>query len=149
MRFTTRTEYGLVSLIYMARHSEMNLDPITIRELVTAEHYSPAYTEKIFQSLRAAKIVSAQHGNRGGYVLSRLPSQINLKEIVEALEGDTFEVFCEPEIRKEITCTHFPLCNVKPVWQKTKELLDHFYGSITLEMLAKNELPEVATAVEK
>ncbi len=149
MRFTTKTEYGLVCLIYMARHSELKFDPITIKELAAAERYSPAYTEKILQSLRAAKIVSSQHGNQGGYILSRSPSEINLKEVIEALEGDTFEIFCEPDIRKEITCTHFPLCNIKPVWQKTKELLDNFYSSVTLEMLAKNELPEVSHTTAK
>jgi len=149
MRFTTKTEYGLICLIYMAKHSELKFDPITIKELVAAERFPPAYTEKILQSLRSAKIVSSQHGNQGGYSLSRAPSEINLKEVIEALEGDTFEIFCEPDIRKDITCTHFPLCNVKPVWQKTKELLDRFYSSVTLEMLAKNELPEVSYEASK
>lgn len=140
MRFTTKTEYGLVCLIYMARHSELKFDPITVKELASAENFSPTYTEKIFQSLRAANIVSAHHGNQGGYVLSRQPSEITLKEVIEALEGHTFDVFCEPDTRKEITCTHFPLCGIKPLWEKTKGLLDRFYDGITLDKLAKNEI---------
>lgn len=140
MRFTTKTEYGLVCLIYMAKNSELKLDPITIKELVNAEQYSLAYTEKIMQSLRGAGIVKAQHGNQGGYTLSRHPSQISLKEIIEALEGGTFEVFCKPEVREEIICTHFPACGIKPVWEKTKEVLDHLYGSISLEMLGRSEV---------
>lgn len=139
MRFTTKTEYGLVCLIYMARRGDMKLDPVTIKELVTAEQYSQTYTEKILQHLRSAGIVSSQHGNQGGYILARNPSEITLREIIEALEGQTFDVFCEPDVRKEITCTHFSLCGVKPIWHKTKEILDQFYGSITLEKLAKNE----------
>lgn len=140
MRFTTKTEYGLVCLIYMARHSELTLDPVTIKELVQAEQFSLAYTEKIMQALRGANIVRAQHGNQGGYVLQREPAQITLKEIVEALEGATFEVFCQPEVREEIICTHFPACTIRPVWEKTKEVLDDLYGAISLEMLAKNEI---------
>ena len=140
MRFTTKTEYGLVCLIYMARNSELKLDPITIRELVQAEQFSLAYTEKIMQSLRNANIVKAQHGNQGGYVLDRHPSRITLREIVEALEGSTFEMFCQPEVREEIICTHYPMCSIKPVWEKTKEVLDSLYGSLTLEMVARNEL---------
>lgn len=139
MRFTTKTEYGLVCLIYMARQADLKLDPVTIKELATAEQYSQTYTEKILQHLRAMGIVSAQHGNQGGYVLSRPPVEITLREIIEALEGNTFDVFCEPDVRKEITCTHFSLCGVKPIWHKTKELLDQFYGSITLDMLARNQ----------
>jgi Rrf2 family protein len=140
MRFTTKTEYGLVCLIYMARRGDMALNPVTIKELVTAEQYSQTYTEKILQHLRVAGIVSSQQGNHGGYVLSRSPVQITLKEIIEALEGQTFDIFCEPGTREEITCTHFSMCGVKPIWHKTKELLDDFYGSINLDQLAKKEL---------
>lgn len=138
MRFTTKTEYGLVCLIYMAKHLSQTLDPITIKELVKAESFSLAYTEKILQSLRSAKIVVSHQGNHGGYLLARHPSEITLKEIIEALEGATFDVFCQPEVRREITCTHFPLCGVRPLWEKTKGLLDQFYGATTLEMLEKN-----------
>lgn len=141
MRFTTKTEYGLVCLIYMAKHAEWKIDPVTIKEIVNAEQLSETYTEKILQTLRAAKIVTAQHGNQGGYVLAKQPSEITLREIINALEGQTFDVFCEPDNRKDITCTHFSACGVKPVWQKTRELLDNFFESITLEMLIKNEFP--------
>jgi Rrf2 family protein len=140
MRFTSKTEYGLVCLIYLAKHSVHNLDPITIKELVQAEQFSLAYTEKILQALRAAKIVVSHQGNHGGYALARRPSEITLKEIIDALEGATFDVFCEPKVREDITCTHFPLCGIKPLWEKTKDLLDQFYGGVTLEMLSKNAI---------
>lgn len=140
MRFTTKTEYGLVCLIYMAKHAELKFDPVTIKQIVQAEQFSLTYTEKIMQMLRNASIVTAQHGNQGGYSLARHPSQITLKEIVEAMEGATFEIFCKPEVREEIICTHFPMCGVKPVWEKTKDTLDRLYGAITLEMIARNEL---------
>ena len=139
MRFTTKTEYGLVCLIYLAKHSGQSLDPITIKELVKAENFSLAYTEKIFQTLRASKIVDSHQGHHGGYVLARPASKITLKEIIEALEGATFDVFCEPEVRSEITCTHFPMCSIKPLWEKTKGTLDQFFGGITLESLMTEE----------
>jgi len=146
MKFTTKTEYGLICLIYMAKNSELKLDPITIKELVQAEQFSQTYTEKIMQTLRNADIVRAQHGNQGGYTLAREPSRITLREIVVALEGSTFEVFCKPGVREEIICTHFPLCGVKPVWEKTKTMLDDLYQGISLEMIAKNQLQTASPA---
>lgn len=139
MRFTTKTEYGLVCLIHLARHASANV--VTIRELVAKERYSTAYIEKILQALRAAHIVTARHGIHGGYSLARPASQIKLKEIIEALEGTTFEVFCKPCIRRGIVCTHFSLCCLKPIWNRTKELLDDFYNSVTLEMIVNEEKP--------
>ena len=138
MRFTTKTEYGIVSMVYMARHADKEF--LSIREIAAHENYPVPYIEKILQALRQAKLVVSHQGNHGGYKLARKPSEITLKEVIDALEGGTFEVFCAPETRPDIVCTHFCLCGVKPVWRKTKELLDRFYSSITLEMMMKNEL---------
>ena len=145
MRFTTKTEYGLVCLIYMARQDPGHT--VTIKEIVKSEQFSATYLEKILQKLRTASIVVSHQGKQGGFALARDPSQITLKEIIEALEGgstfdinlNTFGVFCNPLIREKIVCTHFSTCGLRPVWNKTKELLDHFYGSVTLEVIAKEE----------
>jgi Rrf2 family protein len=138
MKFTTKTEYGLVCMIYMARHADRPC--LTIKEIAAHENYPVPYIEKILQALRQAKLVKAHHGNQGGYSLAKKPSEITLKDVVDALEGSTFEVFCAPETRPDIVCTHFCLCGVKPVWRKTKQILDDFYGSITLEMMTQDEL---------
>lgn len=137
MRFTTKTEYGLTCLIYMARKESLTL--VSIKEIVGSEQYSETYVEKIFQSLRLANIIASHRGKQGGYSLVRSPQEINLREIIEAVEGATFDVYCQPLIRKDIVCTHFQGCGIRPVWEITKDLLDRFYGEITLEMLAGNE----------
>ncbi len=138
MRFTTKTEYGLVALLYMTRHARER-GVFTVKEIVQNERFSMAYIQQIFHILCDANIVRAHHGRQGGYSLARPASQITLKEIVEALEGGTFEVFCEPDVRREIVCTHFQMCGVKPIWQRTKNLLDDFLSSVTLEMLTGEE----------
>jgi len=144
MRFTTKTEYGLVCLIYMARHPS---ETGTVKEIVKSERFAATYIEKILQKLRAANIVVSHQGKQGGFSLARDPSQITLKEIIEALEGgstfdvnlNTFGVFCSPVIREKIVCTHFSTCGLRPIWNKTKEILDQFYGSVTLKTIAKEE----------
>ncbi len=135
MKYTTKTEYGLMCMIYITKNQEANR--ITIREIAAKENYPVAYMEKILQTLRHAGLVTSQTGNHGGYVLARKPSEITLKQIIEAIEGTTFEVFCAPEVREDIVCNHICMCGAKPIWRKTKDLLDHFYDSITLEQLAK------------
>ena len=134
MRFTTKTEYGLVCLAYMARHLEKEV--VTVKEIAEKEHFSPAYIEKIMQGLRSANIITSHQGKEGGYSLARKPSEINLKDVIEALEGQTFEVFCEPQTREHIVCTHYCMCGVSPIWTKTKKLLDDFFGAMTLVNLA-------------
>ena len=148
MRFTTKTEYGLICLIYIARQKPGHM--VSVKEIVERERFSSTYIEKILQKLRAAHIVIAHHGKQGGYELARAASQITLKEIIEALEGGaTFDMnlvaggFCGPEVREKIVCTHFSMCGLKPVWQKTKDLLDHFYHSMTLDMISGEPVKEL------
>jgi Rrf2 family protein len=122
-------------MIHMAENE--GAEWITIREIAAKENYSPAYIEKILQALRQAGLVTSHQGTQGGYVLARKPSEITVRQIVDALEGSTFDVFCDPGVREDIVCNHICLCGAKPLWKKTKDLLDHFYDSVTLEMLVK------------
>lgn len=138
MRFTTRTEYGLVCMVYLAKHGQAHC--ITIKEMAAKENYPIAYIEKILQSLKKSNLALSHHGNQGGYSLARPAKEITLRQIIEALEGSTFDTFCQPDVRQDLVCTHFCLCGVKPVWRKTKQLLDNFYDAITLDMLTKNEI---------
>lgn len=145
MRFTTKTEYGLICLMAMIRAGGKGV-VMTVADIVKKESYSRTFMEKILQALRKARIVESHPGIHGGYLLARDPSQITFKEVVEGLEGHTFDVFCEPRVRDHIVCTHLALCGVQPIWQRTKELLDQYFGSITLEMIAKNMIPPAAPA---
>ena len=147
MKFTTKTEYGLVCLVYMVRHGSLN--PVTVTDIVRDEQYPSAYIEKILQSLRVAGIVSSRQGSQGGYTLTRTPEMITLKEIVSALEGGLFDVFCEPEVRKNITCTHHELCGLKPVWHLTQKTLSRLYEQVTLKMIAENQLEMFDVRLEK
>jgi DNA-binding IscR family transcriptional regulator len=70
--------------------------------------------------------------------LTRPSDEITLKEIIVALEGSTFEAFCDIKHRKGIVCTHFSLCKLKPVWYKTQKTLNELYRTITLKMIAED-----------
>lgn len=144
MKYTTKTEYGLMCLIYMIKNG--SAEPITIRQISGAENYSASYVEKIFQNLRSAGIVRAAHGNKGGYVLERDPSAINLKQVIEALEGETFQVFCRPDSRENIVCTHFSCCEMKSIWEGARLHLDDYFENISLQSLVRAEGVELKKA---
>ncbi len=144
MRFTTKTEYGVICLAHMAKKAWPA--SVTVKEIAEHEGFSTTFAEKILQRLRRAGIVTSQQGNRGGWMLTREPARINLKEVVEALEGSTFEAFCAPKRRKHIVCKHFSLCKLKPIWYKTQKTLDDLYQGITLEAIAEDVMsPEEKT----
>ena len=55
------------------------------------------------------------------------------------LQGSTFDIFCNNDVREDIVCNHICLCGAKPIWHRTKEILDRFYDAITLDILAKSQ----------
>ncbi|MEI7751232.1 MAG: Rrf2 family transcriptional regulator [Candidatus Omnitrophota bacterium] len=142
MRYTTKTEYGVICLAHMAKKPWPGAS--TAKEIAEHEGFSVSFTEKILQGLRKAGIATSQQGNKGGWALTRPSGEITLKEIIEALEGSTFEAFCDLKHRKSIVCTHFSLCKLKPVWYKTQKTLDELYQTITLQMIAEDVMSEIA-----
>ena len=117
--------------------------PINVKEIAGEENYSYAFIEKVFQKLRKANIVTSEQGNKGGYTLVKNPSHISMKDIIEAMENKTYEVFCDPMVSKKVTCPPNRRCGLKQVWKNTKTLLDGFYESISLDMLAHNNINKI------
>ena len=138
MRLTTKSEYGLICLKYLSEHS--NGHPVSVTEISEHEHLPKDYVEQIFLRLRRGGIISSLKGSQGGFILAKTPSEISVKEILEALEGDIFEVFCEPRMREKIVCEHYySACSIRPVWYRLRDLIDQFFQGITLEMLLREE----------
>lgn len=137
MKLTTKTEYALICLKYLCEHAKGQ--PISVSEVTDAEHLPKDYVEQIFVRLRKASIIRSVKGIYGGFILARDPALITLKQIIEALEGDTFQVFCTPQLRARIVCEHFSCCSVRPFWRKFKQLIDEFCGTVTLASLAESE----------
>ena len=137
MRLTTQSEYALICLKALCQVALGR--PLSIHEIAERESMSKDYIEQLFLKLRKADIVRSVKGVHGGYVLAKDPSLITLKEVIEALEGDIYEVFCSPEVRQKIVCMHFEHCSLRPVWLKLKQMIDDFFGHLTLDMLLKDE----------
>ena len=85
MRFSLQVQYaicGVFDIAYNSHGERVSIQTISDRQEIPAR-----YLEQIFQRLRRGDIVTSKRGPGGGYGLSRDPAQINLREIVEAVEG--------------------------------------------------------------
>ena len=87
MRLSTRGRYGLKAMVDLAMaYGDGN---VNIGALAAQQGISDAYLEQLVASLKKAGLVSSVRGAQGGYSLSREPSQINVGDILRALEGRT------------------------------------------------------------
>lgn len=80
---TEAASIGLHSMVLIARSDEV-LNVLKISEFIGSSKHHVA---KIMQRLSKAGFVSSNRGPSGGFVLKRLPSEITLLNIYEAIEG--------------------------------------------------------------
>jgi len=85
MELTRKGEYAIRGIIYLAQQPPGKMSLIS--EIAEAVDAPQTFLAKIFQNFAKQGIVNSYRGTGGGFTLGRLPSDITLREIVEAVEG--------------------------------------------------------------
>lgn len=85
MRLTSRSEYALLALVYLARHSEDTY--VAVEEIAQAQKIPPKFLEQILLVLKRGKYLISLKGQRGGYRLAKTPVEINLADVIRLLDG--------------------------------------------------------------
>jgi len=85
LKLTSRSEYALLALIYLARTGSENLVPV--QTIATAQGIPPKFLEQILLILKRAKFLRSLRGQAGGYALARPASQIHLAEVIRLFDG--------------------------------------------------------------
>jgi Rrf2 family protein len=109
-------------------------DPVFLKDIAKGENISEKYLSLIIIPLRGVGLVNSVRGAYGGYNLSKDPSEITLKEIVDVLEGDCSLVDC---VKNPASCSRVPICASHDVWAIIGEKITETLSSITLDKLAK------------
>ena len=104
----------------------------TTREVARHQGIPKVFLPKIVQRLTQAGLLRAYRGPSGGISLSRSPDQINMRQIIEAMDGPIALNSC---LIMPDECPRLSICPVHEVWQKTQEGLVTALESMTLAQL--------------
>ena len=86
MRVSTRGDYASRALLSLSLRSAED-GPTTVRDIAERTGLPQPYLEQILLALKGAGLVRSKRGVGGGYLLARPPEEINLAEIVRAVDG--------------------------------------------------------------
>lgn len=137
MRITTWAEYGLICALHLARRRDEG--PITGRDIAARERLPADYVEQILLRLRRADIVRSTRGAHGGYVLSRTPDTISVRDVISASELATFDLHCVSHPVNEERCAASHECSIRPVWVLLQQRIDEVLESVHLGDLLQSE----------
>jgi Rrf2 family iron-sulfur cluster assembly transcriptional regulator len=105
--------------------------PVSVAEVAKRTGLPQPYLEQILLSLKGAGLVRSKRGAGGGYVLARDPSQINLAQIVSAVDGPiAVGDFIEPH--EGDSCNHEGQCALLEVWAEVGTHMREHLSSYTL-----------------
>ena len=124
------TDYATRTMLYVA--GAENGDTATTQEIAEHQGISQIFLPKIVQRLVQAGLLRTYRGAAGGVTLSQSPGDINLRQIIEAMEGPISLNRC---LTGPGQCFREEICPVHEVWfEAQRDLLTALEGS-TLDRL--------------
>lgn len=136
MQITRQADYAVRAVLYLAQRGSGAR--VSTAQVAQEQHIPPTFLAKIISQLSTAGVVRATRGARGGITLARQPDEINLLEIVEAIDG--------PVSLNE--CTHDPglcvmgeNCAVREVWCDVRAELVSRLKKTTFDQLILPAVP--------
>lgn len=129
MEITRETDYAIRCVLYLSE----NLDEVTmVDEIAKAKAIPKSFLSKILQKLTKAKIVKSYRGVNGGFQIAKSPKEINLLNVMEAIEGPVAINRCA--VNKKV-CSLSCNCSVHPIWVELKKEMERQLRKINFARL--------------
>jgi len=88
MRITQEADYAMRIVLALARRGEgVRLDA---KSIATEENVPQRFALKILRKLTKAGVVKSFRGVQGGYAISRPPKDINMHDVIVAIDGPVY-----------------------------------------------------------
>lgn len=132
MKLTTKSEYSILALIYIARNEKRGF--IKIEEICSECEISKKYLELLFTILRQNRYIKTRRGASGGYKLAKPAPRINIAEIIRLMDG----ALAPTESVSKFFFSSTPLSKEKKITKVFKEIRDYIANK--LEALRLSDL---------
>jgi len=132
MKLSTRGRYAPRAMLDLALN--YGKEPVSLKNIARRQEISERYLEHIMTVLLSAGLVQSTRGSHGGFSLAKLPKEIKLSQIIQAVEGSISPVECvdDPKI-----CNRVDACVTHEIWIKLKKAMLEVFDSVTLEDMVK------------
>ena len=132
MKLSTRGRYAPRAMLDLALN--YGKEPVSLKNIARRQEISERYLEHIMTVLLSAGLVQSTRGSHGGFSLAKLPKEIKLSQIIQAVEGSISPVECvdDPKI-----CNRVDACVTHEIWIKLKKAILEVFDSVTLEDMVK------------
>jgi Rrf2 family protein len=119
LRLSKKADYALMALKHLAIRGDR--ESSSAREIADQYDIPIELMAKVLQRLVQRGLLTSHQGTRGGYELARLPRQISVADVIQAIDGPVTVTACSTE---DGSCEQFAKCNVRdPLWKVRERIL--------------------------
>merc|ERR1712070_1254249 len=136
MKLSSKGRYAVMALADLAKF-DLN-EPVSLRDISLRQGISLVYLEQLFLKLKKNKIVSSVRGKKGGYILNKNASEINISEVLSAVEEKIKTVGCEKDSKKGCNGKSTK-CITHNLWDELEDYINDFFNKKNLSDLVKGK----------
>ena len=133
MRLTTKGRFAVTAMLDLALHA--NNGPVTLANISERQKISLSYLEQLFGKLRRKELVQSVRGPGGGYNLAKPAAQLNVADIIVAVEEQIDSRQCEGRE----PCMGEKRCMTHDLWESLNETVLNYLSGVTLADLVHKQ----------
>ena len=139
MRLTTKGRYAVTAMLDLALHATEK--PITLADISQRQGISLSYLEQLFSRMRKQELVASARGPGGGYRLSRDANDINIAQVITAVDEKVSVTRCEGRG----DCHNGGPCLTHELWCNLSDQIYDFLNGISMgDLVQEQHVKDVA-----
>ena len=137
MIFSAKCEYGIKAMLDLSINGDVDL-PTQVRVIAERADIPEGFLEQIMADLRKAGLVESIRGAHGGYILAKTPEEINLADVIEAIDGPVTPGGC---LREEVDpSSPTSIAVIQDVWLDVRDCVMDVLSTMDLAHLREKLL---------
>ena len=130
MKLSSKGRYAVMAMADLAKSNSNH--PTSLSEISLRQGISVSFLEQIFSKLKKNNLVKSRRGPAGGYVLARLPEQIKILNIINAVDERVKTLGCKKESKKGCNGKSIK-CITHNLWDDLEVYINNFFEKNTLK----------------
>jgi Rrf2 family protein len=140
MRITQEADYGFRVVLYLSKLGYG--EKIEAKSISKDQGIPLRFLLKLLRKLTKSGIIKSYRGVNGGYSLNRVPEEISLKDIIEAIDGPIYINRCLSD-PSNCNIDHASYCLVNRALSKIQDNLIHDLERINFKDILEGQFQNV------